>query len=648
MSQKFLLVVLATALIIEGCSKTEYTPKPQYQSHNGDDAISNSTGLALSNVNDYGIYQIISSNGGVAEVANSSTKVGGTGDVNTYAGLAFQKWKITQVGSGYFTIMNLGSGLYAQSYDYSGTQVLIQNTVNSSDSQLWGITMLNGKIYSAINKADGLAITANGNAMIQLKPFANLPSQEWGYDALPSNDTLKAKVFSVANILQSNMVIQRDKPFNVWGSATAGVVVSVKVSWNTSLLSATSNAAGSWILTIPATPVNASPQTIIASVNGIKADTLSNILIGDVWIASGQSNMVMPMTQVNNPATDFGGFYGVQNYQEEIANANHPNLRYTRVPPSLQTSPQKDISSAAQWSVCSPATAGNYSALSYYFGEKIDSALNVPVGMIMSAFSNTGCEVWTSAQTIQSNSILDPYYSTRSYVSEAYNAMIYPLQNLAIKGFIWDQGENNETDSPASNYTLLNSAMLTQWRSLFKQGDLPFYFVEMCPLYNGDPDTSTVYARFRQAQANVRNLTNTGMAVTMDIGDLFVIHYTFKEPVGDRLARLALTNAYGLPIQALGPSYKSHSQSGATVTIDFNNANGLKSIGSLSQNFIVCGDNHVFYKAQAAIRGNTIVLTVPSNVTTVRAVRYSFTNTAISSLYNSDNLPMEPFRTDNY
>jgi sialate O-acetylesterase len=457
-----------------------------------------------------------------------------------------------------------------------------------------------------------------------------------------------ATIFTIANILQSNMVIQRDKPFRVWGTANSDCVVRVKVSWNSATFTAIADSTGSWKVVVPATPVNATPQTIAASINGLPAVTLGNILIGDVWLCIGQSNMVMPMARINNPDSVLGGFYGVENYQSEIANANHPNLRYVQVPANFQTSPVNNIG-PVQWSVCSPATAGAYSALGYYFGEKIDSALNIPVGIIVAAFSSTTCQAWTSAQTLQANPILDSYYYGTGLSSECYNGMIYPLRNLYIKGVIWDQGENNMNDIPASNYTLLNSAMITQWRNLFNQEVVPFYFVQMTPLVQANPVSNDYYAKFREAQANVRTTTpNTGFAVTMDIPDLFVIHYTYKEPVADRLARLAMYNDYGLPVAAAGPRYQSFVQKDSTLIITFNNASGLQSIGPIDQDFFVSGVDQVFYPAIAAISGNTIVLALPPTVTNVTAVRYAFTNTSVTSIYNGANLPMEPFRTDNY
>jgi sialate O-acetylesterase len=465
----------------------------------------------------------------------------------------------------------------------------------------------------------------------------------------PPDSLQTASNFTISNILASNMVIQRDKPFHIWGTSTPGYKVTVTVSWSISTFTTTADINGSWLLSIPPQAATSAPQTITASVNGKPAITFSNILIGDVWLCSGQSNMEMPMTQIDNPATDYGGFYGVENYQSEIAKANHPNLRVATVSFQAQYQLVSNLNGPVKWITCSPATAGNFSALGYYFGEKIDSALNIPVGIIVDCVPNTGIETWTSMATMQASPLLTAFYSTRNLAGDFYNGMIYPLHNLSIRGFVWSQGESNDADTPAMNYTIMSNAMIGNWRTIFAQGNLPFYYVQIVPIYNGSVGTTDVFPKFWVAQGNIRTTTpNTGMAVTTDIGSLFVIHYTDKEPVGDRLARLAMYYDYGLPVAAVGPQYQSFSQSGNTVTVTFNNADGLKSDGAISQNFYVSGSNEVFYQAKAAISGNTIVLTVPAKVTTVTAVRFSFTNTSYSNVYNGDDLPMEAFRTDNY
>jgi sialate O-acetylesterase len=353
LKQKFLWMMLAAGLFIsQSCSKNEYVPKPITTA--AIDPIAHSTGLSLDNVGDFGIFEFLTTSGQVAETANNSKTIGGTGDVADYAATSFQKWKITKAAGGYFTLMNLGSGLYAQSYNYNGTQVLIQNIASVGDAQLWNLFPTGTKSYKAINKVSGLAITANGNGMIELEPYTGLSSQTWWYNELPGTDTLKATKFYVSTLLSSNMVVQRDKPLNIWGTATPNFTVSVKVSWNQGLFAAVADQSGNWLIDIPAAPANASPQTLTASVNGQLPVTFSNLLIGDVWVCAGQSNMQMTVD-----STSAGLFYsGITNYKAEIAAANFPQIREYNVNADTKANPIDTLTYPSTWTVCSPSSVG--------------------------------------------------------------------------------------------------------------------------------------------------------------------------------------------------------------------------------------------------------------------------------------------------
>jgi sialate O-acetylesterase len=239
--------------------------------------------------------------------------------------------------------------------------------------------------------------------------------------------------------------------------------------------------------------------------------------------------------------------------------------------------------------------------------------------------------------------------------------MIYPFTRLPISGFIWYQGENNRHNNPPGDYTRLNSAMITGWRNVFNQGQLPFYFVQMPPFavdylattpVGGDL-TADDYAMFREAQANVRQVPGTGMAVTMDAGEPANQHPRNKKPVGERLALLALKNVHSDNVQCYGPQYLSYTTSGGKVTINFvsGTADGLSTINnqSLNQYFFVAGTDHNFVQASAVITGTQVVLTAPQSVPLpIQAIRYAFTNAPVTNLQNSAGLPMEPFRTDGW
>ncbi len=458
------------------------------------------------------------------------------------------------------------------------------------------------------------------------------------------------------------MVVQRDKPFVVWGTANPNASVSVKASWNSAVFNVLADVSGNWIASIPAAAANSNPQTLIASVNGRTPVKLTNLLIGDVWICGGQSNMEMTVD-----STSPGFFYsGITNYKAEIAAANFPLIREVTITADHQNNPKDTLLHPLKWTACSPATVGPYSAVAYFFARTVHLATNVPVGIVVDCFGGSYAQEWTSKETLQNDPVLNSYYNTSANshgASHLYNGMINPIRNMSIKGFIWYQGESNRDDTPLSNYNELMSGMIGNWRSTFNQGTLPFYYVQVAPYardffatspWGGNPVLDD-YAFFREAQSAIRtSVPNTGEAITMDVGDLVRIHPYNKRPVGERLGYLALKNTYGQSsVQAVGPQYASWTTTGSTATISFvqGTAVGLNTINNakLNQFFFVAGTDHVFRQATAVISGQQMVVTAPAGTPLpIQAVRYAFTDFPITNLQNSSGLPMEAFRTDNW
>jgi sialate O-acetylesterase len=470
----------------------------------------------------------------------------------------------------------------------------------------------------------------------------------------------------VANIFQSNMVLQQNKPFAIWGNAAAGDKVVVKGDWTSKTITITADGQNYWRAAIPvpkAIPGDFTPHTLTV-ISGNKTITFTNLLIGEVWLASGQSNMQFGMKG------EVGKDNGVINYDQEIADANYPNIRWLYVDLNFKAEPYDQVT--GKWVQCSPETVQHFSGVAYFFARSLYRHLNVPVGIILSTIGASTGQAWTSRTELQSdtalyNKYLKPYdesprskevinsgfsFEKVTRPTLLYNAMIHPLAGFSLRGFIWYQGEFNHLDK--GKYTLLEQHMIKGWRDDFAEGDLPFYFVQMPSYYwnNNDPKAYD-YALFREAQTNIRNkVSHTGMAVTIDDDVPRILHPRNKKPVGERLARIALNQTYKIDsIPYLGPEFKKMSIDGKSVKISFNK---LSLDGGLTTNdnqapkqFFIAGDDRIFHQATATINGDNIMLVCDSVAKPV-AVRYSFTNMAVTNLVNKAGIPAEPFRTDNW
>lgn len=477
-----------------------------------------------------------------------------------------------------------------------------------------------------------------------------------------NNDTL----FHIASLIQDNMVIQQGKPFIIWGQGhtVEGRYIVVQTSWNKKIYKASCDVNNTWKVQVDvpaATLGDFTPQTITITHDN-QSTTINNILIGEVWLCSGQSNMDFQLKEVQP------WLRGVIDFDKEIAAADYPSIRLFDVRTDFKATPQKETQ--GHWSICSPETVGDFSAVAYYFGRKIFQQLNIPVGLIVTSVGGSKCEAWTSRDVLKNDNILkekylDPYDkkhandiidSTVTFEKVfsptlLYNAMLAPLTNYSIKGFLWYQGESNKDDKML--YTRLNKAMIESWRSDFNQGVLAFYYVQIAPyFYNDLNPLAHDAAEFRDAQDSVQLLENTGMICTMDIGDSADIHPRQKKEVGERLAMLALAKTYkqkNIPFS--GPRFDYLKTDGNKIKICFKPEtvkNGLiTNDNNPPKYFFVAGNDMEFFPANATIENHEIILQ-SDLVKHPVAVHYAYTNSAVTNLCNKEGFPVFPFRTDNW
>ena len=444
------------------------------------------------------------------------------------------------------------------------------------------------------------------------------------------------------SLIGNNMVLQQNTGINVWGWADAGEKVTIHASWLTDSTSAITTSEGSWKTTIK-TPKAGGPYTMILSGRDYSI-MLENIMIGEVWVCSGQSNMEFTMR----------GLGGWKVYKPEIKNdvasGQYTNVRLFTVQRDTSAVPLDGCK--GNWKIADTNTVNDFSATAWFYGSYLSQQLGVPVGLISSAWGGTPAEVWTPAESIKAEPDLGFYLKWPNLnpwgpgiPGVLYNAMIHPLLNYKIKGAIWYQGESNVLD--ARLYPSLMNTMITSWRKAWNVGEFPFYFVQIAPFTYDKPYSG---ALMREAQLKCLTIPNTGMAATMDIaGDINDIHPKNKLDVGKRLALWALKKTYGMPqVTFSGPLYMGMRISGRNIILNFNYTDaGLKIARTAKNNFAISGADHVFYPATVKIQGTSLLVS-SSKVKQPQAVRYAFTNSSEASLFNGAGLPASSFRTDNW
>ncbi|AOW19629.1 sialate O-acetylesterase [Urechidicola croceus] len=436
---------------------------------------------------------------------------------------------------------------------------------------------------------------------------------------------------SLPSIFGNHMVMQQNSEVKIWGWADPNEEITITTSWNSEEIKTTGNNLAQWSAILK-TPKSGKTHTI--TIQGYNKIIIEDILMGEVWLCSGQSNM------------QWSASAGIDDKEKHIANANYPEIRFFSVPKKTSDYPQLDVK--AQWVKCSPETMQYFSAVSYFFGQKIHSELNVPVGLINSSWGGTPAEIWVPKDAIEANEIVNE--ASKKLKEEpwgpfqpgkAYNAMIAPIIPFKIAGTLWYQGETNTQNS--STYSKLLTTLINSWRDEWNE-DFPFYFAQIAPFDYGDDNFSGV--EIRDQQRRVLNVDKTGMIVLSDIGNLDDIHPQNKYDVGIRFANLALNKSYGKSnFQYSGPLYKSSKIKKDCIIISFDFYDGLTSMDKKLRFFEIAGSDGVFFPADAKIKGKTIEVKSKEVKNPVK-VRYAWKNAIIPTLTNSTGLPASSFITD--
>lgn len=440
------------------------------------------------------------------------------------------------------------------------------------------------------------------------------------------------------------MVLQQQTEAAVWGWAKAGSTVTLTTSWNKKKYSIKTGADGKWKMKV-ATPEAGGPYSMTVSESN--TITITNILIGEVWLCSGQSNMEMPMKGFKDQP--------ILNSNDAIFNSSNDNLRLYIVPRSVQKLPQ-DTSKNSSWKAAAPEAVSNFSATAYYFGKLLQEKLKVPVGLVNISYGGSPVEAFMDAETLKAfpeikvHAPTDTFRLNNRNATTLYNGMLRPFLGYTIKGCIWYQGESNN-DRP-KQYETLFPAFVKQIREQSGQ-EFPFYFCQIAPYNYGNVAAgATAYnsAFLRDAQRKaLQSIPNSGMVVLMDQGEEGNIHPANKEVVGKRLAYLAFGNNYGFKGFAFqSPAYDSLLVNGNVATIKFKHApNGLTAFGKPLTQFEIAGTDKVFRPATAIIRNGTVLVqstVVPNPV----AVRYAFKDFIMGELFSTEGFPVSSFRTDEW
>lgn len=450
-------------------------------------------------------------------------------------------------------------------------------------------------------------------------------------------------------ILGDNMVLQRNTNINLWGWGTPNSKVSVKVSWDKNSYTTFANGNGEWTIMVSTPDVRRGESITIS--DGKKIE-LTNILIGDVWVCSGQSNMEMPVRGFSDQPVE-------HSYQTMLSANKEKNIRLFNVAKNSTPDLQADCKGGS-WSETSVESVAHFSAVGYFFGQTLSNALDIPIGLINTSWGGSIIEAWMSEKSI--NDTPDINYEvakkgnqSNNKVAHLYNGMIYPITNFVAKGFLWYQGESNI--DRYYDYDKLMVSMVALWRSEWKNEKMPFYFVQLAPYHYYQPDGIKSGLMIGQQYKALDAIPYSGIAATTDIGNPGCIHPAQKIEIGERLAFLALRNDYnlkGYPNPA--PTYRSMSIDKHKITLKFNNLDSFNSFEMFDNQgrksvvgFEIAGEDKKFYPADAKTNNTKVEIVVSSDsVASPIAVRYGFRNIMERNVVTMWKQPLVPFRTDSW
>lgn len=436
------------------------------------------------------------------------------------------------------------------------------------------------------------------------------------------------------NIIGNHMVLQQKSTVKIWGWGAPEEKLTIKTNWDTLAYEVITKNTAKWEAYIK-TPTAGGPYQI--TIKGSNKIIIDDVMIGEVWVCSGQSNM------------EWSGNQNLPQSVEEAPKATNNKIRFFYVPKATAQYPQENIE--AKWVVCSPEAMYQFSAIGYFYGKALQQSLQIPIGLINANWGGTPAETWTPAYVISSSKTLmdaaakqneTPWWSNKT--GDTYNAMIAPLINYSIAGVIWYQGESNTTTY--YGYQELFTKMIDAWRAEWKI-NFPFYFVQIAPYAY---EQKNIGALLREAQSKAATHEKTEMVVVSDlVADTNNIHPIEKIEVAKRLANLALSTHYGLNLPSTkSPTYKSYIIEKENIIITFNNVeNGLEVKGGQATSFEIAGADRQFSPAMAIVKGDKVIV-FNKKIKNPIAVRFAFNNTSIPNLFSKEGLPVNLFRTDNW